>query len=68
MNGSAKWIQWIIGGLVVLAMAVSGYAVAQIDTLKVVKLDKEQYYNDMKDMKDKIDCIYQWHLPPELRK
>lgn len=36
---------------------------AQIDK----KLDKEQYYKDIKEMKEKIDCIYSWHLPPELR-
>jgi hypothetical protein len=67
MNGYAKWFQLVLGLLITIALAFSGYAVAQIDTLKIVKLDKEQYKTDLSDIKTKIDCIYNWHLPPELR-
>ena len=31
MNGNAKYVQWIIGMLVLIAMAVSGYAVNRLD-------------------------------------
>jgi hypothetical protein len=67
MNGYAKWFQLVLGILVTIALSFGGYAIAQIDTLKNVKLDKEQYYKDMGEIKAKLDCIYNWHLPPELR-
>jgi len=68
MNGYAKWFQLALGILVTIALGFGGYAVAQIDSLKTVKLDKEQYYSDINGLKQKVDCIYNWHLPRELRK
>ena len=76
-NGSKypSW-KWIAGILVGLLIVIGGYTLgtsigevkAGILVLQDKKLDKDQYLLDMKDMKDKIDCIYNWHLPPELRK
>ena len=76
-NGSKypSW-KWITGVLVSLLIIIGGYTLgnsigevkAGILVLQEKKLDKDQYLLDMKDMKDKIDCIYNWHLPPELRK
>lgn len=68
MNGYAKWFQVVLGVLITIALSFGAYAVAQIDTLKTTKLDKEQYQNDIREMKAQIQCIYNWHLPPELRK
>ena len=76
-NGSKypSW-KWLAGILVGLLIIIGGYTLgtsigevkAGILVLQDKKLDKDQYLLDMKDMKDKIDCIYNWHLPPELRK
>ena len=75
-NGSKypSW-KWITGILVTLLMLIGGYTLgtsigevkAGILTLQDKKLDKEVYHRDMDDMKDKIDSIYKWHLPKELR-
>jgi hypothetical protein len=67
MNGYAKWFQLVLGILVTIALAFGSYAIAQIDTLKTAKLDKDTYRQDITELKTKIDCIYNWHLPPELR-
>jgi hypothetical protein len=67
MNGYAKWFQLVLGILVTIALAFGSYAIAQIDALKSAKLDKDTYRQDITELKTKIDCIYNWHLPPELR-
>ena len=64
MNGNAKWVQWILGILIMIAMAMSSYAVNKIDK----KVDLEQYRQDIQEMKVQIQCIYNWHLTPDLRK
>ena len=49
-NGFSKAFQWIIGGLVfialTLALAFSGYSIAQIDTLRDTSVRKADYRCD----------------------
>jgi len=62
MNGYAKWFQLLLGVLVTIALAFGGYAIAQIDSLKTVKLDKEQYYKDIHEIKAGINDLVSMHL------
>ena len=67
--------KWLAGFLVAILLTVSGYSFgtaisdvkANVLLLQEKKLDKEVYYVDMKDIKEKINAIYRWHMPKELR-
>ncbi len=52
MNNN-KWVQWIIGILITIALAVSAYAINRIDT----KVDKEQYRCDIARIEKGIERI-----------
>lgn len=52
MNGN-KWVQWVIGILITIALAFSGYAINRIDT----KVDKEQYRCDIVRIEKSLEKI-----------
>ena len=52
-NGLSTWLQWIIGGLVVIAMAVSGYAINKADNA----VQKEDYRIDQSRLEQSIKCL-----------
>ena len=57
MNGNAKWVQWVLGILIMIAMAVSSYAVNKLDD----KVGKDDFncsvlslQTDMREMRNDI--------------
>jgi len=75
-TGQSPTWKAITGVLVSIVLGIGGYAFgttisdvkSEINTLKEKKLDKEQYQSDIQDIKKKVDKIYEWHLPHDLRK
>ena len=66
-NGSVTW-KWLVGILFTLLLATAGGLLAdtrdsigkaqdKIECLQKDKLDKEQYYRDLQEMKDAIGRI-----------
>lgn len=65
---SWKWLVSILMGLLIFFGAQWATDVkARVQRVEENKLDKEQYYRDLSDMRKKLDCLYQWHLPKDLR-
>lgn len=69
MNGNSKWVQWVIGVLLLIFMAISGWTANKIDTVSKETVQTRQYdreYGTLCDrlnrMEDKIDKILD-HLP-----
>jgi Mn2+/Fe2+ NRAMP family transporter len=60
-NGFSKAFQWIIGGLVfialTLALAFSGYSIAQIDTLRDTSVRKADYRCDQEKLERQLTRI-----------
>jgi len=60
-NGrTAQWIMWIIGLLVMIAMAVSGYAVNKADNAiqkDDYRIDQARLESSMKCLSDKLDKV-----------
>lgn len=60
-NGPSKMFQWIIGGLVFVAMslalAFSGYSIAQIDTLRDTTVRKADYRCDQEKLERQLTRI-----------
>jgi len=68
MNGKSVTWQWLVGVLVVLLFAAGGVLLAdnnakvqrnetKIEQMQEKKVDKEQYYRDIKDIKDALVTI-----------
>jgi hypothetical protein len=49
----AAWLQWIIAGLVIIAMAVSGYAINKADNA----VQKDDYRIDQSRLEQSIKCL-----------
>lgn len=79
---SWKWVVGVLVLIVMSAISVvfsvtyGGLKNAQDSMQSEIgkKLDKDQYYreqqqyfDDMKYIKEDLQCIKNWHLPPELR-
>jgi len=61
MNDNTKWVMWILGVLITIAASVGGYAVARVDTvqktLQEEYVQKVDYYEDMKYLKDTLKSL-----------
>lgn len=56
-NGNRSWFQWVLGGFLVVSMAVAGYAVQKTDSLASETIKKEQYYRDQDNTREQLRCI-----------
>lgn len=60
-SGFSKLFQWIIGGLVFIAMSIalafSGYSIAQIDTLRDTTVRKADYRCDQEKLERQLTRI-----------
>ncbi len=76
-NGNGKYLswKWVVG----LAIAIAGWLIVQgvgsINAQIERKVDKATYEaekardrQDIAEMKEMVRCIYNWHLPKDLRK
>jgi hypothetical protein len=52
-DGVSSWLQWVIAGLVVIAMAVSGYAINKADNA----VQKDDYRIDQTRLEQGIKCL-----------
>ena len=52
-NGASRWLQLLINLLIVIALAVSGYAISRVDQ----SVQKEDYRVDQVRMERSIDCL-----------
>jgi len=68
MNGKSVTWQWLVGVLVVLLFAAGGVLLAdnkasvqkievKVEQVQERKVDKEQYYRDIRDIKDALVTI-----------
>ena len=66
-NGSRfiPWV-WLAGTAVTLLISIAGFTLAEtrgdIRSLQERKLDREQYYQDMRGINDKLDCLIKMHM------
>jgi hypothetical protein len=70
-NGKYPTWKWLSGVLISLVLIISGYALGgtltDMKTDLKAKLDKAEYYRDIRDIQKDIRIIKNWHLPPNLR-
>ena len=52
-DGVSRWLQWVIAGLVVIAMAVSGYAINKADNA----VQKDDYRIDQTRVEQALKCL-----------
>lgn len=52
-DGVSSWLQWVIAGLVVIAMAVSGYAINKADNA----VQKDDYRIDQTRVEQALKCL-----------
>ncbi len=61
MNGNFKWIMWILGVLITISAAVSGYAIARVDTvqqsLRIEYVQKSDYRADLGRIESALNCL-----------
>jgi hypothetical protein len=61
MNGNTKWVMWILGILITIFGALSGYAVNRVDSvqqsLRIEYVQKVDYRADIGEMKESLKCI-----------
>lgn len=64
MNGTAKWIQWVIGILLIVFMAISGYTANKIENISREYMTIKQYDREysglcgrLDRMEDKLDKL-----------
>lgn len=52
-NGAQRWLQILINLLIVIALAVSGYAISRVDN----SVQKSDYRVDQSRIEKSIDCL-----------
>jgi uncharacterized membrane protein len=61
MNGNSKWIMWILGVLITISAAASGYAIARVDTVQNKMTDgyvmKSDYRADLGRIEASLQCL-----------
>ncbi len=54
-NGNKTWVQWLAGILVLIALAVSGYAINKIDTVQTVLAKEYVQKTDFQTFADRVE-------------
>ena len=60
-------LKWVLGILVSVLMLMAGGYFANLESRINAKVDKETYCNDIREIKQDLKTIKNWHLPTELR-
>ena len=64
-NRFIPWM-WLAGLAVMLLISIAGFTLAEtrgdIKALQDRKLDKEQYYQDIRGVNEKLDCLIKMHM------
>jgi len=65
-NGKGPTWKWLAGILVGILIVVGGYFLgdvrSEVRSLSERKLDKETYYNDIKDIKTDLKALLNMHM------
>jgi len=57
MNGNSKVFMWIISGLVMIALAFSGYSMSRTDTITAAQASIHEKYVSKQDFRDFVEKV-----------